>query len=194
MPKAEIDRFVASKERWIRKHLAVREQNLRDKAAFIVSYGSRVPVRGREYPVVAREGKGAGFDEGCFFLPPGLPAEDVKKSVVQIYRRVAQKLLACRVRDFARVTGLTPAAVKVNGARTRWGSCSGRNSLNFSWRLIMAEDDVIDYVVVHELAHIKEHNHSERFWAVVRSVLPDYAQRKAKLKGLQKKLAGEDWE
>ena len=88
---------------------------------------------------------------------------------------------------------VTPIAVKVNSAKTRWGSCSGRNSINFSWRLIMADDDVIDYVIVHELAHIKEHNHSDRFWAVVASVLPDYKMRQAKLKILQKKLASEDW-
>jgi len=193
VPKAQIDSFVASKKKWIDKHLAAREQNLKDKAAFTVSYGSCVSVRGQEYLIVAREGGRVGLDDSCFYLPFGLSPEEIKGVIVQIYRRVAKKLLTDRVTKFAKLTGLTPAAVKINGAKTRWGSCSPRNSLNFSWRLIMAEDDVIDYVVVHELMHIKEHNHSDRFWAAVERVLPDYAQRKAKLKGLQKKLAGEDW-
>ncbi len=58
----------------------------------------------------------------------------------------------------------------------------------------MAEDDVVEYVVVHELAHIKEHNHSAKFWAVVEKVLPDYRERKERLKRLQERLAGEDWD
>ena len=89
--------------------------------------------------------------------------------------------------------GVTPIAVKINSAMRRWGSCSSRMSLNFSWRLIMADDAIIDYVVVHELAHIKEMNHSARFWAVVESVLPDFRERKRKLKELQSRLSGEDW-
>jgi hypothetical protein len=89
---------------------------------------------------------------------------------------------------------VTPIAVKINSAKTRWGSCSNKKSLNFSWRLIMADDDVIDYVVVHELAHLREMNHSPRFWAVVEAVLPDYRERKLKLRALQAKLNREDWE
>jgi len=75
----------------------------------------------------------------------------------------------------------------------RWGSCSSRGSLNFSWRIMMADDAVIDYVVVHELAHLVEMNHSPRFWAVVAGVLPDYSKRRARLRLLNKKLEGEDW-
>ena len=96
--------------------------------------------------------------------------------------------------DFAKRMDVTPTAIKINGAKTRWGSCSAKKSLNFSWRLIMADDDVIDYVVVHELAHIAEMNHSARFWALVEGALPDYQSRKAKLKALQQRLSIEDWE
>ncbi|MDR2568929.1 MAG: M48 family metallopeptidase, partial [Oscillospiraceae bacterium] len=75
-----------------------------------------------------------------------------------------------------------------------WGSCSAKKSLNFSWRLIMADEDVIDYVVVHELAHLIEMNHSVRFWAVVERVLPDYRERQKWLRELQRKLNVEDWD
>ena len=88
---------------------------------------------------------------------------------------------------------VTPSAVRINGAKTRWGSCSGKKSINFSWRLIMASDDVIDYVVVHELAHLLELNHSARFWAVVEKILPDCRERRKQLRELQKRLATEDW-
>ena len=87
-----------------------------------------------------------------------------------------------------------PSAVKINGAKTRWGSCSSKKSINFSWRLIKADDDVIDYVVVHELSHITEMNHSPNFWAIVENILLDYRERKVKLKRLQKRLSMENWE
>lgn len=192
--KAEIDRFVASKRGWIDKHLSAREQSMQSRTAFKLNYGDTVPMQGKEYSVTAKDGNRIGFDGERFYLPPGLPPEEIKRAVIQVYRMVAKNLLTNKVIGYARQMELTPAAVKVNGARTRWGSCSGKNSINFSWRLVMAADDVIDCVVVHELAHMKEHNHSDRFWAVVAGVLPDYKERHARLKDLQKRLASEDWE
>jgi predicted metal-dependent hydrolase len=89
---------------------------------------------------------------------------------------------------------VTPAAVKVSEAKTRWGSCSEQKNINFSWRLCMAEPDTIDSVVVHELAHLKEMNHSDRFYKLVYNVMPDYDERNGKLKDLSKRLGYEDWE
>ena len=77
--------------------------------------------------------------------------------------------------------GVTPAGVKITSARTRFGSCSGKNSLCFSWRLMLYPPQAIDYVVVHEMAHIRHHNHSKDFWAFVASVMPDYRERQALL-------------
>jgi len=102
--------------------------------------------------------------------------------------------MAERVAHYKEIMGVSPAAVKINGAKTRWGSCSAKKSLNFSWRLIMADDAAIDYVVVHELAHMFEMNHSERFWAIVAGVLPDYKERRKRLKELQRRLNAENWE
>jgi len=94
----------------------------------------------------------------------------------------AKELLPAKVEHYAGLLNVTPTAVKVGCAKTRWGSCSAKNSLNFSWRLMLVDEDAIDYVVVHELAHIKEHNHGKRFWAIVESILPDYKVRRKKLK------------
>lgn len=88
---------------------------------------------------------------------------------------------------------MTPSAVKVGSANTRWGSCSGKNSLNFTWKLILASEAAVDYVVVHELCHILQHNHSARFWQEVGRVLPDYKEREKLLRQLQKRLVTEDW-
>lgn len=194
MPRRDIDRFVVSKEKWITEKLAMSNERQAQRERFILTYGDRVPYRGGQYPIAAREGRRVGFDGERFSMPPGLPPEEIKAACVQIYRLLAKRDLTEKVQAFARRMGVTPGNVKINGAKTRWGSCSAQKSLNFSWRLIMADDGVTDYVVVHELAHITEMNHSARFWAVVEGVLPDYRERKARLKALQQRLSREDWE
>lgn len=98
----------------------------------------------------------------------------IPKSFQRTYRIQAKQIISSRVRYYANRMQLTPTAVKINGARRRWGSCSHRGSLNFSYRLLFAPLAVMDYVVVHELAHMKELNHSRAFWNVVASVLPEF--------------------
>ena len=194
MPKRDIDSFIASKEKWITAHLAQSRSYAEQRAAFTLGYGDTVIFRGKEYLLTARNGKSGGFDGEQFYLPPDLTPEQIKSIVVQIYRKLAKLYLAERVEHFSGRMNVSPTAVKINSAKTRWGSCSAKKSLNFSWRLVMADDEVIDYVVVHELAHISEMNHSVRFWAVVAGVLPDYKERQKRLKALQKRLNAEDWE
>ena len=192
-PKVEIDKFVVSKEKWLTDKLA-KSQNRADKReAFELNYGVQILFRGAEYPIVAKDGKRTGFDGEQFYLPPSLDTGQIKEVCIQIYRRLAKVHLKERVALYAKQMGVSPTAIKITSAKTRWGSCSSRRSINFSWRLIMACDDVIDYVVVHELAHLIQMNHSPRFWAIVEGVLPDYKGRQVRLKELQRRLSNEDW-
>ena len=94
----------------------------------------------------------------------------------------AKDILPGKVAHYAQVMGLTPTGITITGARTRFGSCSPKNRLSFSWRLMAYPEEAIDYVVVHELAHIVHKNHSPAFHALVASVLPDHRQRRALLK------------
>lgn len=192
--KREIDHFVQSRKEWITLHLSEQQKRLEEKASFSLDYGDFLLLRGREYPIASSDGDRIGFDGQSFILPPNLPPENIKNAVIQIYKGLSKELLPQRAAVYGEQMGLIPAAVKVNSAKNRWGSCSGKGSLNFSWRLVMAADHVIDYVVVHELAHLRELNHSQRFWAVVESALPDYRERKEKLRQLQARLACENWD
>jgi predicted metal-dependent hydrolase len=193
-PKPEIDSFVASKDQWIRAKLALSAERQAQRDGFALTYGGFVTYRGRPYPITAREGGHMGFDGECFYVPPGLASGQLKHAWVGVLRSLAKHDLLGRVQAFARQMAVEPIGVRVTGAKARWGSCSAKRSLCFSWRLMMAEDDVIDYVVVHELAHITEMNHSSRFWAIVRDVLPDYHGRKARLRRFQDKLMLENWD
>ncbi|HTX78260.1 MAG TPA: SprT family zinc-dependent metalloprotease [Longilinea sp.] len=98
------------------------------------------------------------------------------------YKRRAREVLTARVQQYAAQLGLKVSQVKITSARTRWGSCSAKGNLSFTWRLVMAPPPVIDYVVVHELAHLRERNHSKRFWSLVQSYMPDYKTRQDWLK------------
>lgn len=99
-------------------------------------------------------------------------------------RARAAEVLPKRVEYYAKQMGVQPTGVKITSAKTRFGSCNGKNSLCFSWRLMLYPPEAVDYVVVHELAHIKEKNHAPAFYAVVASVLPDYKARERLLKTL----------
>lgn len=97
------------------------------------------------------------------------------------YRKQAARHIPERVTHFAEQFDLKVEKVRITSARTRWGSCSPKGTLSFSWRLMMAPPDVIDYVVIHELAHTVHHNHSKRFWKLVERWLPDYKERRKQL-------------
>ncbi len=98
------------------------------------------------------------------------------------YRELARAVIGQRVSYFAAKIGVTYGRISIRDQKTRWGSCSGRGNLNFNWKLVLMPPEVLDYVVVHELAHRKQMNHSPLFWAEVGRVLPDYESRRRWLK------------
>ena len=97
-------------------------------------------------------------------------------------REAAREAIGQKLWYYASRMGVTYGRVSIRDQKTRWGSCSAEGNLNFNWRLIMAPPGVMDYVVVHELAHRKEMNHSRNFWKVVEEAMPDYRKYKAWLK------------
>ncbi len=90
------------------------------------------------------------------------------------YIKIARDIFTRKTEYYARIMGVSYGRISIREQKTRWGSCSSQGNLNFNWRLIFAPENVLDYVVVHELAHRKEMNHSKAFYAIVESVLPDY--------------------
>ena len=107
------------------------------------------------------------------------------KELLENLRETALQKIPPRVEYYSKIMGVSPASVRINSAKTRWGSCSAKNNLNFSCLLMLADDDMIDYVVIHELAHITQHNHSPKFWKIVSDIMPNYKEIRKKLAGLQ---------
>lgn len=106
------------------------------------------------------------------------PTEEEKKALIAQLKEI----LPGKIEYYSGLMGVVPAAVTITGAKTRFGSCSSKNRLSFSFRLAQYPQEAIDYVVVHELAHIRHHNHSAEFYAFVASVMPDYKEREKLLK------------
>ena len=98
------------------------------------------------------------------------------------YRKQALQIITERVKYFADKYDLHFAKIRITSARTRWGSCSSKGTLSFSWRLILTPMETVDYVVVHELAHTVHHNHSKRFWSLVEKIMPDYKEQRKRLR------------
>ena len=110
--------------------------------------------------------------------------EAVRAAVVKWYRRHALVHFRDRVIHYSAALGVAPPQVFISSARTRWGSCNAKGEVRLNWRLMQAAPPVIDYVVAHELAHLKELNHSTRFWRVVERIYPEFRQPQIELNAM----------
>jgi len=116
------------------------------------------------------------------FVLNGDHIEEARNLLIDWYKREAKEKIEGRVRYYSDRFNLFAKATKITSAKSRWGSCSRDDRLSFSWRIIMAPLRIIDYILVHELVHVREKNHSRDFWAALEEILPDYRQRRVWLK------------
>ena len=119
------------------------------------------------------------------FVPPAVAARDVLEKAL---RAKARLVFAERLAHYAPQLGVSTPPLRISAARTRWGSCSHHGGISLNWRLILMPLAVIDYVVCHELAHLREMNHSPRFWSVVQQLCPDWRARRLELRQLARAL------
>jgi len=135
--------------------------------------GAKLPLRGEVHQIrAAARGPAPVWCEDGIIWVRGREAH-VERRVLDFLKREARATFETRALAHAARLGVAPSRITVRDTASRWGSCSSTRSLYFSWRLILAPDFVLDYVVAHEIAHLKEMNHSPRFWAHVRALVPD---------------------
>ena len=126
---------------------------------------------------------------GC---PAGLDEEErgavLRQTLLSWYMRRAEELIRESVERWRSVVGASPVRISIGDQKTRWGSCSSKGSLRFNWRLAMVDQELADYVAVHELSHLLVANHSAAFWAEVARVIPDYEGRRRRLREVEPML------
>ncbi|MGV8905308.1 MAG: M48 family metallopeptidase [Acetobacterium sp.] len=192
--KKIINDFVEKNKVWIKEHYRLVKAQVDSRDSFCLNFGDHLSFFGKTYALVPIDEKNTGFNGKCFYAHHALSQEILKDEIIETYRDLAKQVLAQQVAVISQHMKVKPLAVKINGAKSRWGSCSSKGNLNFSWYLVMADEDTVNYVVVHELAHLLEMNHSPKFWKIVEQVLPHYKLEKNKLKVLQKILMTQNWE
>ncbi len=186
---AVLHAFVAKQADWIARHLARAAQEMPYDLA---RPGTALYWRGRPCTVTMQPGKSDRLDcdgNSARFTLRASPEHHTMRTLVdRHFKAQAPHILLPRVAYWEARMDLHPVRVGFRRARTRWGSCSARNTLSLNTHLLILPDPLVDYVIVHELAHIQEKNHAKTFWDLVAGYLPDWPARRAGLRTYEKFL------
>jgi predicted metal-dependent hydrolase len=177
MAEAEIRKFVETHADWIAKNQAkLRAAPPPQKKKYQAD--EKFLYLGKSYPLalVPPQRPALKFDGVSFRLGKSAAAKG-EQAFVRWYKARALEVLTERVKTLAAKYNFSYQKIRISSARTRWGSCSSKGTLSFTYRLVLAPPEVVDYVVVHELVHTQVHNHSKTFWRRVAELMPDYKVR-----------------
>lgn len=180
--KKYIENFIVSKKEWIEKNLnkvMVNKNKLRKdfkNGEKFLYLGSQI-----ELFVSDKDFKFVKFDGNNFIISKN-NINNAKELFYKFYRKKAKEIILQRIKYYTEKYNFKINNIKISSASTRWGSCSHNNNININWKLIMADLKIMDYVIVHELSHTIEHNHSKDFWKIVENIIPDYKERRLWLK------------
>jgi predicted metal-dependent hydrolase len=188
LPLERIEKIVQDKHRWIKEKLYLHQQAMPVSSKEFVS-GEAFPYLGRNYRLKVESGAFQPVKLKQGRLVVTLPKEAatpelIRNALVRWYRLQAQERFDEKVTRYARVIGVAPVSVGIKTFKSRWGSCTAKGEILFHWKVILAPHRIVDYVVVHELCHLKHHDHSAAFWQSVGRVMPDYLECKEWLKAV----------
>jgi hypothetical protein len=175
VPVARVEKMVLESESWVLGKLEIWRQRQVPVQGW--EDGAALPYLGGHLTLRLGEARRAAAERDGTELRVRVPVregEAVRRAVVAWYRRTALVHLAERAFLFSRLAGLAPPRVLLSSANSRWGSCNSRREVRLAWRLVKARPALVDYVVCHELAHLRHMNHSREFWAEVGRLCPDY--------------------
>jgi len=182
-----IESLVAKKSRWIREKLAIQQQIIAIEPKAFVS-GESFSYLGKHHPLKVETGlyPVIKLHQDELVVSVRNKAADnapaIKQLLIKWYKQQAESELTAKTERYARIIGVKPASITVKSFKARWGSCSITGGIHYNWKIIIAPDRIVDYVVIHELCHILHHNHSPAFWAAVARHCPDYRDCGAWLK------------
>lgn len=180
----KIKRVVNLKRQWIYEKIGhpQKYQDLPHPPGKELVSGESALYLGRQYRIEIVKTDLTEIQFSRRFLIPAIQGSERAKALREWYIGKAREKIVPRVKQYARQLGVDVAEVKIVDNRYRWGSCTLKNNVNINWRLIKAPVFVIDYVIIHELAHLIEANHTPRFWNIVRAQAPTMDKAKAWLK------------
>lgn len=175
-PVEYLRNLVNKKSDWIRAKLREIQSNPKPKAKEFVN-GETFFYLGKSYGLEIVDSAGVDIELKDNLLLSLEKEPNAREVLIKWYKSEAEKKIKERCKWYSELTGYKPISVKISDAQKRWGSCGAKGTLNFSWRLIMSPMEIIDYVIVHELVHLEQRDHSRFFWNKVKCILPDFKRR-----------------
>ena len=177
-----VDEFILDNAEWVMK--SVGRMRSEPARLILLEDGAVIPLFGRDYKVEMDRNAGAGRLEGnsIRFNPSLLRAGDGRPVLFEFYRRQLENYLTGRLTDFEGETGLSARSYAIREYRSKWGSCSPEGKISFNLKLAAFPSRIVDYVIVHELCHLKYRNHSARFWKLVTKYMPDASEARTDLR------------
>lgn len=190
-PNGIIEQMVLKNTDWI----VNRQKTLQDQQGQRRCVPETVRLLGKKLPIAPSPDGKVFFDSanGRAYLPKDCTMEEVMPAMEKEYRRLAQEMLPDRVQEMAAAFGLRVRRVGITGACGRWGSCSSGGSVNFTWRVMMASPCAIDSVIIHELMHFFQPNHSPAFRKLERENTPHFEACQKELRELAQQIREEGW-
>jgi hypothetical protein len=193
LPKYLLEQFLRDKSNWITRKLKEWADRSDEITSTTLEHGTQLHYLGNTITLQLHAGKAsrAAALEGAqlnLTLPDPADTATVRRKIVQWYAKQARVDFERRIALLAARLGVATPPLFLSSAKTRWGSCNSRGEIRLNWRLIQAPPHIIHYVVAHELAHLKEMNHSASFWAWVGKLCPEYLAARQELKALSAQL------
>lgn len=186
MPLWLAKQFVMRKQQWIEDKLQHYQQRPPERQ-FI--QGELQPFMGEYYPLeivgeALRQRVHIKLEQQKLIIlaPKHVSSTQIRQALVRWYKRQAETLLIARTQQIAQQTKLFPKHVQIKSYKSRWGSCNIRGEIQLNWQLVQASPIIVDYVIIHELCHLQQHNHSKAFWSLVEQFDPDFKEHRRWLK------------
>ncbi len=174
----KIDQILANKRQWIREKIFLHQEASPVSTKKYVS-GEAFSYLGRNYRLKVQRGPFAPVKliNGRLVVSTPYGSERphmIRNALTRWYKHQADKKLRVKVDRYASIIGVQPTGTGIKSFKSRWGSCTSNGRVDFNWKIIMAPIRMVDYVVVHELCHLKKHDHSPAYWREVERIMPDY--------------------
>ncbi|MFO7618207.1 MAG: SprT family zinc-dependent metalloprotease [Thermoplasmata archaeon] len=183
MQDKQIRAFVESKSGWVRRKQAEARQRDAQRPRHLYLEGEMFPFQGSNFRLTMVNSPGRGSisikgDRLILQVREGTKPEKIPAILKKWYIELARAAFLERVSFYSAVLGVAPASISVRSQKSRWGSCSSGGNISLNWKLVTAPPEILDYVVAHELCHLKHRNHKPAFWDDLGKVMPDFQARR----------------
>lgn len=177
----EIQDFIQRKQKWVEKVITQQSRRIVLQIPSLLEEGTKIPLFGQWLPIAWSNQKEPVVGQNLV-LPLKWKGPNLQKKLIHWLKLQAEEYLTKRTKEWATQVNIPFQSVTITHAKKRLGSCNHKKQIRYTWRIMMLPTSLSDYIILHELAHIKEHSHGKAFWTILKAWMPDLQERKNLLK------------